>query len=193
MLPQPQEARPGWVCRLEGRHCPSFQGGSLYTKQQTHTQTDGHYLLLLLEIIVWWLYLLLAMLCLFQPLQCQYYFILCSESTAVGRVCVCTRLITCSQSHHIFAAYTSHWDLIHSSIKWWFYLYSHSFLVKYECFRLLAVSLTEGFLCATGVEIYGECFSPLGPVRPRGLVQEKDQRLFRLLLLLFCVGEKKNK
>lgn len=46
--PTQGEAWP-WAERL---HWPSFQGGSLQTKQQTCTQTEKYYLLLLLEIIV---------------------------------------------------------------------------------------------------------------------------------------------
>lgn len=46
------EVRSGWVGRLERWRCLSFQGVSPFTKQQTHTQTEEYYLLLLLEIIV---------------------------------------------------------------------------------------------------------------------------------------------
>lgn len=51
-LPHPHKVRPGWVRRAEKCHCPSFQGGSLQTQQQTCTQTEGYYLLLLLDIIM---------------------------------------------------------------------------------------------------------------------------------------------
>ena len=50
---QPEtEVRPGWLGRLQ-RWCRlSFHGVSALTKQQTRTQTEGYYLMLLLEIIV---------------------------------------------------------------------------------------------------------------------------------------------
>lgn len=47
-LPHPRKVRLGWM----EWHCPSFQGGSLQTQQQTCAQTEGYYLLLLLEIIM---------------------------------------------------------------------------------------------------------------------------------------------
>ncbi|KAF3835049.1 hypothetical protein F7725_027607 [Dissostichus mawsoni] len=41
-LTHPQKVRPGWVWRAEKWPCPSFQGGSLQTQQQTCAQTEGY-------------------------------------------------------------------------------------------------------------------------------------------------------